>query len=167
MPMDPAAQMESFSLAYIHAIAAVAAFGTARLDPDDDSIDLTIAQTGGQGLIRSPRLELQAKSTYQQVVRDDAIHYSLKIKNYNDLRTDNVLVPRILVVVLVPSSVQEWLTQSQEQLVLRRCGYWKSLRDEPQVDNETSVTVNISCSNVFSVEALREIMPRIANGGLP
>jgi len=37
-------------------------------------------------------------------------------------------VPRILVVVTVPAVAQEWLSQSEEEMVLRHCGYWISLR---------------------------------------
>jgi len=49
-------QQEQFSRAYVHAIASVAGFTIYTPQVDDDSVDLGIAQTGGRGTIRSPRL---------------------------------------------------------------------------------------------------------------
>ncbi len=91
----------------------------------------------------------------------------MRLKNYEDLRRTNVLVPRVLVVVVVPEDVQEWLDQSEERLALRRCGYWVSLRGSPDTDNTTSVTVDVPRAQVFSADALRSMMTTIGTGGAP
>lgn len=82
----------------------------------------------------------------------------MKTKNYDDLRGEGFLVPRILVVVTVPVAAQEWLSQSEEEMILRHCGYWVSLREAPATENTHSVTVDIPRRNVFDVEALRRLM---------
>lgn len=68
--------------------------------------------------------------------RVEAIHNPLKRKNYNDLILTDVFAPRILVLVILPVNIEEWVTLSPEQFVLRRCGYWLSLAGQPQTDNK-------------------------------
>jgi Domain of unknown function (DUF4365) len=88
----------------------------------------------------------------------DPIRYSLKRKNYDHLILTDVLAPRILVVVIVPQEIEEWIALSEEQLVLRRCGYWVSLAGQPQSDNETSVTVSVPRASVLTTDALQGLM---------
>lgn len=160
-------QQEEFSRAYVHAIATVAGFKVVPgATPDDDSVDLSIASRGPRGLIRSPRIDVQLKC-HRGAVDVDPWPYALRLKNYEDLRHTDYQAPRILVVVVVPEDVEGWLAQSEEALVLRRCGYWRSLRGEPETTNETSVTVTLPRSNVFSVESLRSMMERVGAGGTP
>jgi hypothetical protein len=106
--MDINQQKEQFSLAYIKAVSSVAGFSLHKPSVDDDSVDIVLAQTGGNGTIRSPRIDAQLKCTSKDVIRENYIKFTLSLKNYNDLRPENVLVPRILVVVIVPSEIDNW-----------------------------------------------------------
>lgn len=160
MTMDLRQQQEQFSRAYVHAVATVAGFATYRPDVDDDSVDLGIAARGGTTTLRSPRLEAQLKCTSTGVRHDDELRFPLRLKNYDDLRR-TCHVPRILVVVLVPEDVSDWLAQTEEQMVLRRCGYFRSLAGEPAVDNTTSVTVRLPRANLFAPAALCAMMARV------
>jgi hypothetical protein len=159
--------MEQFSWAYIRAVAAAAGFAADRPELDRDSVDLTISASADSGLMRTPRLDLQAKSTADLAPPGDRIPHFLKLKNYNDLRVEEVMVPRILVLVLVPDDPLEWLDQTEEQLALRRCGYWISLRGSPETENATGVTVKLPRSQLFSVDALKSMLERIDQGGVP
>ena len=164
--MDINQQKEQFSNAYIQALASVAGYSLYRPDVDDDSVDLGISARGGTGPILSPRLELQLKCTSREILDSTCVRYPLNLKNYNDLRI-NTLVPRILVVVLVPDNLNEWLQQSEQELCMRYCGYWVSLRGQPETRNTTAVTVELPRLNQFTVEALRSIIGRISLGGVP
>ncbi|MGL4550283.1 MAG: DUF4365 domain-containing protein [Gemmataceae bacterium] len=93
--------------------------------------------------------------------------HSIKLKNYDDLRGPAVLVPRILIVVLVPDDLNDWLGHSEAELVLRRCAYWTSLRDSPPSANQTSQTVQMLKAQTFTATSLSAMMGRIAAGGLP
>jgi hypothetical protein len=160
-------QKEEFSRAYIQAIAAVAGYTTSRPSIDDDSVDLTIASRGGSGTIRSPKLDIQAKCTAKQKPSEPEFSFPLELKNYNDLRPANVMVPRILVVVLVPDDLNDWTNHCEDELTLRRCGYWYSLRGMGDTQNETSVTLKVPRTNSFSVVGLQAIMSRVATQGYP
>lgn len=158
--MDPSRQQEQFSLAYARAVATVAGYTLYQPEVDDDSVDLGVAARGGNGTLRSPRLEIQVKCTSTEVLFEQEIRYPLKIKNYDDLRLP-CHVPRILVVVVVPDDPRDWLAQTEDELILRRCGYWASLAGRPESSNETKVTVHMPRGNRFSPAALREMMVKI------
>lgn len=165
--MDLNQQKEQFSFAYVRAVAATAGYGVSQPAVDDDSIDLQIASRSTAGTIKRPRLEIQVKCTADEPLAEDQFAFPLKIKNYNDLRDPNILVPRLLVVVRVPKDVRDWVACSDEQLLLRHCGYWVSLRGMAETPNTQTVSVSLPRNQPFDAEGLGELMSRIGEGGLP
>lgn len=87
--------------------------------------------------------------------------FSLPVKNYNDLRGET-LVPRALVVLHLPADSRNWLEQTEDELISRRCAYWVSLQGLPDPDNRQNVTVWLPRKNLFSVENLQAIMERLS-----
>lgn len=165
--MDINQQKEQFSITYIRAVAAVAGYSLYRPEVDDDSVDLGIAARGYFGRVRSPRLELQLKSSSRDIIDDNVIRYPLKLKNYNDLRMIDFATPRILVVMLMPDDIGDWLQQSQQELCMKHCGYWISLQGMPETINAATVTITIPRTSVFTVTALTSIMQGIGQGVEP
>lgn len=166
--MDLDQRKEQFSRAYVRAVASVAGFALFESGVDDDSIDLTLAERGGGGTVRSPKLDAQLKCTSQDVLGETEIRFGIKVKNYNDLRAEDVLVPRVLAVVLVPGDDPNgWITHSEQEMVMRRCGYWVALRGLPPTENTGTITVSVPRANVFSPASLQAIMGRIGAGALP
>lgn len=102
--MDPSQQKEQFSIAWVRTVVSVAGYAVYQTSVDDDSVDLGIAMRGGRGTVRSPRLEVQLKCTAAPNWQSDLMRFPLKRKNYDDLRVDNVLAPRMLIVVCVPKT---------------------------------------------------------------
>jgi Domain of unknown function (DUF4365) len=161
--MARTAQQEGFGDAYLLAVAGVAGCATSLRRPDDDSIDWTLSCR----LPRRPKLDIQMKTTTTTDGDGDTIQYPLKVKNYNDLIITDILAPRILILVLLPPHIDEWLAVSPTELILRRCSYWTSLRGRPTSDNEYTVTVPIPRANIFTVDALCRMMAQINEGGAP
>ena len=161
--MAQTAQQEGFGDAYLLAVAGVAGCATSLRRPDDDSIDWTLSCR----LARRPKLDIQMKTTTAIDGSGNPIQYRLKVKNYNDLVLTDILAPRILVLVLLPSNVEEWLDMSPTALILHCCSYWTSLRGQLTSDNEYTVTVPVPRSNMFTVEALGGMMAQINEGGAP
>lgn len=160
-------QKEQFSLAYVRAVAAAACVAVTQPPVDDDSVDLIFHQKGTGTVFRSPILEAQVKCTEAATIHPAHIAYPLKLKNYNELRPTNLMAPRILIVVLVPDLLPDWLNHSEQELAMRRCGYWLSLRGMPAVPNTTSVTVHLPRINQFTVVQFQAMMARIGRGGQP
>jgi hypothetical protein len=165
--MDLASQKEQFSRAYVGAVAAAAGFAVYVPSVDDDSVDLGLAARGALGTIHSPRLELQIKCTAVGDLRVDHVRYKLKKKNYDDLRDPSLLVPRILVLVMVPENISEWIALTEDALVLRRCGYWVSILQHPARPNRRSVTLQVPRRQLFSPSTLGSMMYLIGRGGKP
>jgi hypothetical protein len=160
-------QKEQFSFAYARAVSAVAQIAVSEPAVDDDSIDLIFKRRGGGGAVRSPRVEAQVKCTDAASIHPAHVAYPLKLKNFDELRPVDVLVPRILIVVIVPDVLGDWLDHSEQELAMRRCGYWLSLRGLPATANTTNVTVHLPRANQFTVAELQGIMQRIGNGQNP
>ncbi|WP_089130805.1 DUF4365 domain-containing protein [Tolypothrix sp. NIES-4075] len=77
---------------------------------DIGGIDIIISGTEQEYSLYPPRLEVQVKSTSIDVMSDEVIRYPLKLKNYNELRKQKTLVPKILIVVLIPDNLIEWVS---------------------------------------------------------
>jgi hypothetical protein len=75
-----------------------------------------------------------------------------------------VTVSTILVAMLVPREVEEWLTLTPENLLVRHCCYWVNLEGVP-ITGETKTTVRVPRQQVFDDSALCAIMERIGKGG--
>lgn len=154
---------EQFSRAFIRALAAHAGCVAASPGPDVDSIDWMLSCR----LPRRPKLDLQVKSTRAATEHGDDIPYALRRKNYDDLRLTDVLAPRLLVLVLLPTNPAHWLRCSAQQLILRRCAYWCSLRGAAASENESTVTVRVPRANLLTTESLTQLMHMINDGGVP
>jgi len=162
--MDIAKQKEQFSIAFVNAIAAQAGLNNAQTSVDDDSVDLMLVGRGFNGKIRNPQLQIQLKCTSQNLVKDKNINFPLPKKNYDDLRGDNLLCPRYLVVLIVPEKVDEWANLGDNELTLRNSCYWISLRNSPDSTNTSNVTVKIPLKQKLTKEALVELMNSASNG---
>jgi hypothetical protein len=161
-------QQEEFSYAYIHAVATVADYGVIRSPRvvDNAGIDLTISALGDRNLPREPSLHVQVKCTYQDIRGENHLVYSLDAKTHHRLCRE-VSIPRLLVVVFVPDTPTHWLTHSEDELILRHCGYWLSLRGETPTSNQTGQTVYIPRIQRFDPVGLHGIMQRIDAEGQP
>jgi hypothetical protein len=157
LAMTEEQQKEQFSIAYIHAVAAVARVNIYRFNVDQDSIDIGFSERSIAGNPQSPRIEAQIKCVTELTCIDSNWRYPLKIKNYNEL-IGRHYIPKILIVVLVPSALQDWVRQTEDSLSLYKCGYWVSLSQLSPSVNETNVTVSIPRASVFSPDALRQLI---------
>lgn len=165
--MDLSQRKEQFSFAYVRAVAAAAGFAVSEPSVDDDSIDLQIAGRSTAGSVTRPRLEVQVKCTADVALETDRFSYPLPVKNYDDLRDANVLVPRVLMVVRVPADVDRWVVGQDDRLCLHHCGYWASLRGMPGTENAQTVSIRIDRVNRIDPGSLHGIMERIGAGGEP
>jgi hypothetical protein len=155
--MDINARQEQFADAFLLAVAAVAGFTAAKPAVDHDSVDWTISSR----LPRRPKIDIQMKSRrVENTDTGNVIHYDLNHKNYEDLILADLQAPRLLVLVLVPHDLGDWLKLSPEQLTLQRCAYWYSLANQSERDNKTTVRVHIPRSNLLDVASLGALMQR-------
>jgi hypothetical protein len=155
--MTPEQQMEQFSFAYVRAMAAAARVNVDRPEVDVDSVDLRFSVKSIAGEPQAPMIEAQVKAASSSPGRGTSFRFPLKVKNYREL-IGKRYIPRILIVVVVPKQVKDWLKQDEKSLVLHRCGYWVSLAGEPETSNNVSVSVTLPRSQLFSISALHNLL---------
>lgn len=164
--MDPQKQKEEFHYAYMCALAAQAGLNRGQFSVDDDSIDITFQAKGkfGPGRRRSPMIQVQLKCSSQDLISDKVIKLPLKLKNYNDLRGDEVVVPRYLAVLLVPDDSGKWIVQYDDHIELFKSCHWVSLRDLGPTENKSTVTVDVPLAQRLTSQTLLEMMERASAG---
>jgi len=98
--MDINLQKEEFSYAYIYTTTTAAGYSFQKSSRilDVGGIDATITGKVSDDTLYKPQLDLQVKSTSLSIISTETIRYPLKIKNYNELRKERTVAPRILVV---------------------------------------------------------------------
>lgn len=156
--MDENLKKELFSKAFVKALAAQAGLRSSEPDVDDDSVDVIVRGRGYRAAIRNPQIDVQLKCTAIDEGDEEYLKFSLPLKNYNELRGEDIICPRYLFVVLVPKDCGDWLVHEPAFSVLRHCCYWISLRDMPDVSNKSKVTINIPRSQRLTSESILYLM---------
>jgi hypothetical protein len=164
--MNENLQKEEFQYACVSALAVHAGLNRGDFRVDDDSVDVSFNGLGYQcaGRRRNPIIEFQLKCTSQTLINGNVIKFPLKRKNYDDLRGDDVMVPKYLVVMLVPVDQSNWITADQDLLHLPNSCYWLSLRDYPPTENTGKIVVEVPLVNLITTETLLNMMKAASLG---
>ena len=165
-PIDTESEL---SYAYLHAVAAEAGMSceVSGRHADKMGIDATVRaveQFAKDSLLTDLALDVQLKATIgEQNTKNGKISYFLKgVERYNKLRRETVSPNRILVVLFLPPDRKGWLKWSEEELALRKCVWWVSLRGAPATENESGQTVYLPEDQLFHADGLRDIMTRLS-----
>jgi Domain of unknown function (DUF4365) len=153
-----------FAQAYVRAVAHAGGFFVDEAGRllDAAGVDLQIFSLSWAGTRTLNRLDVQIKAT-ALLPEGDPFSYDLPIKNYEELRLRQQ-TPRILIVVKVPEDSSQWLRQNDQETILKCYGFWKSLEDEPESDNNRTQRIKIPRASRFDVEILKGLMQRISHG---
>ena len=173
-PLSPENIESELSYAYLHAVAAHAGAACEVAGRHDDNVGVDAKLTGwgpfpNGGYRNEVDIKVQLKATVKKpAVVGSCLSYSLQgIARYDDLRTETVSTPRILVVLFSPPAQDEWLSHSEDALSLRKCAYWVSLRGAPPSGNKAAQTVYLPCSQRFEPAELVALMASISRNDIP
>lgn len=97
-------------------------------------------------------------------MRARGVVYDLDVRAYNLLRLETVYRPCYLVLLVLPEDESRWLTQSVDELVLRRCAYGISLRGASVTSNVQTIRITIPQSDVFSPQLVQRWMDEAGQG---
>lgn len=168
--MTPADIEAQLSYAYLHAVASHAGIACqeATRARDNAGIDATlhwIRDFGDAAALTEISLHIQLKATSQAPARADGrLSYFLReVEQYDRLRQDSAMPPRILAVLFLPRDHAEWLRYSPERLVLQHAAYWVSLVDAPPSPNRSGQTVYIPETQQLSPIGLQDLFRRLAH----
>lgn len=162
------------SYAYLHAVASKAgmACSAGSRHEDNNGIDATLTAWGpfdGGGYLTEVDIKVQLKATIAVPAENGAnLSYFLSgVNRYNDLRTKTVDAARILVVLFLPADAREWLSHTADELALRKCAYWQSLRGAPVTANGSGATVYLPKAQMFTPQSLTDLAVRLSRRDFP
>ena len=162
--MDINIQKEEFSYAYINSIVSTAGFSQ-DIKPhsmDMRGVDLTIESSEKP----FPKLDVQVKSTSSSDiidVKNNHIKYDLKVINYNQLIDQCRLAPLILILVLLPKDIDDWvvINDKKQETLIKKCAYWISLKGRNPTKNTKNIRIKIPLTNLLTPKSLKSIMDKI------
>jgi hypothetical protein len=159
---------EALCRAYVQAIAGRAGTNASISDREFDygidgtfnEVHVRALQNGKNRLVESGfKWDFQLKCTVKWKVEGTDLIYDLAAKAHNDLAIRAATVgttAAVLIVLCLPPETDNWMALDEEQLILRKCGYWFRITTAP-TDTGTPVTIRIPRAQIFSAEALREL----------
>ncbi|QMU69193.1 DUF4365 domain-containing protein [Streptacidiphilus sp. P02-A3a] len=160
--------METLQVGYLHAVAAAAGCALASPFPDN-GIDWHVSH-GSTAHTEDDEatIKVQLKCTHQIPPNPGGSHFSFTLDNdhLRKLAHARVAVHKILVVMLVPREVDQWLLARPDRTELRHCCYWVNLAGHP-VTGKRRTNVRIPTRQVFDDRALCAIMARVGAGERP
>ncbi|MFD3516911.1 DUF4365 domain-containing protein [Streptomyces sp. NPDC058657] len=160
--------METLQVGYLHAVAAAAGCSLSQPFPDN-GIDWHVSHGSPVHTIDDEvTIKVQLKCTYQLTPRPPGTAFSFTLDNDHlvKLARTPVSVHKILVVMIVPRTRDDWLRAGHDRLDLRHCCYWINLAGHP-VTGRHRTNVRVATSRIFDDRALCEIMTRVGAGGKP
>jgi hypothetical protein len=159
-------RQEALCRVYVQAVAALACVATSVPMPDY-GVDLSlreVVQRGQRHLDGRLQLDLQLRSTTRAYLTETHVGHDLDVPTHDFLR-ERSPVCCLLVVLVLPDDEALWLSQTIEELVVRHCAYWFSLRGADPARTTSSVRISIPRSQVFSVQAVQDMLNRLRQGG--
>lgn len=164
--MTDANKKEELSIVFLSTLCTIAGITFESQKHDDDSTDAIIKKqitlNDGRKCEVLLRVQLKATSSESQYTEDeDTISYTLKVKNYNDLKLP-ATTPIILALLILPANSDEWVQWTQDDLMIKGRMYWKSFDNAIETKNTDTITVRIDKNQFVSSEALLQLLQRIA-----
>ncbi len=172
-PLSPPNIESELSYAYLHAVASQAAMACRDGNRHEDNNGIDAQLTAWLPFVDANTLtevdiKVQLKATIAEPA-DDGHNYEYRLQGanrYNDLRSETIGIARILVVLFLPRDAAEWVHHSPDQLALRRCAFWQSLRGAPEI-NAGSAVIKLPKTQVFSPEGLTQLAGRLSRRDFP
>jgi Domain of unknown function (DUF4365) len=156
------------SYAYLHAVASSVGINCRVENRHGDNRCVDVVLTCYEKFEGSYReefdLKIQLKATVATPTETESyFSYFFKgIKQYDFLREETKNQHRILVVLFLPEERKEWLKVSPDQLILKNCAYWLSLRGADACANSSGTTVYLPSEQALSPQNLLTIFERLS-----
>jgi len=161
------------SYAYLHAIASRAGLNCTVANRSDDNygIDATVAHydeiPGTYRTDVSLRVQLKATKNKGAETKTHISYPFSGMEGYNKLRENKGEPHRILIVLFLSEIESNWLTITEDELIMKHAAYWVCLYGAEQSTNDTSKTVYMPKANLLTPEALKSLCQEIGKGNIP
>jgi hypothetical protein len=169
--ITPQLQQEGLSMAYVRAIAAKAGYNV-EFRKTQYKVDGTfhiVRKINGSMEESGYPLDFELKSAMatQFSIADSKVKYDLDVGNYNQLvrrAGDDNAVRQILILFCMPIKNDEWISITENELIVRKCCFWHQLHKEKITENESKIRIEIPTAQQFTPEVLDQIFQKMTSG---
>lgn len=161
--MDESSKKEEFSYGYIHMLASMCGYiitPSRRTEDNYLKIDLHIKDPKSLDEGGTPTIFVQLKCTTSKYFyeSEECFKFRLKEKDYSQLIKKSLDL-HILIVVVVPEDVREWINiyESKQESLIKGCAYWLLLEGMKKTE-KTKPIIEIPKTNILTPKSLEEIM---------
>ncbi|MDR1923796.1 MAG: DUF4365 domain-containing protein [Planctomycetaceae bacterium] len=160
---------ENLSFSYLHAVSSRAGGSCIEVgrNSDNNGVDAHLKFFGKfsdkKNSLTQIDINVQLKSKrHKLIIADNKISFPLSVEQYNKYIRKST-TPFLFVLFHVSDDVQQWLTLSTDELILRKCAYWTGLYGASARSGQKT-TLHIPKKNILSVEQLKNIVRKISEG---
>lgn len=145
-------QKEWFSRSFLVGIAAAAKFPVELTLNDVNGVDATVHDGG-----ISTDWQLKGTSSPDWSSDKKTLFFDLDVRTYNLFIGDRNS-SGYLGVVVVPDDDAKWAAVSDNELLLRHCGYWQKITGLSATENTATVRIHLPIEQKLNVIQIRQIM---------
>jgi len=129
---------------------------------DNNKIDVTIQRFNSNkknGCMERPSIDFQMKTTSVPKYGNGCLNYTIDRETFETLSGDT-FAPHILAVLILPSTVDKWVTVSTDKLIVTEKMYWYNVytSNEEIKDSQKSITLKIPLTNIVNKESLTKML---------
>ncbi len=146
---------ERMAHAVLEIIAARAGCEVLQPSTDYTSIDACVKPMSGTPGFQ---IDVQIKGSSSLSGTKTEIKFPLPKKNFDDLRTTDLILPRMLIVTELADSCENWLKCTNKSIRFNKSIFWVDLYGRPASSNSTNVTISIPRTNVLTADKLANLM---------
>ncbi|OCJ17758.1 hypothetical protein A6U87_02150 [Rhizobium sp. AC44/96] len=162
---------ESLSIGYVTATAAAARINLSIKREHDYGVDgtfLAMAQrlqgidADGNEEYRyvesGTKIDFQLKCTTNWEFRGANVAWKAKAQTYNDLVSRPAYAPLLLVLMCLPKDANDWLSATEQQLILKHCCYYAELTGPTLANENSSKLIEIPRANLLTPDAVLTLL---------
>ena len=109
-------------------------------------------------------INYQLKSSWDVSFDGNYIVYDLESRNYNDLILERTMLPSILILFVLPENESQWLTVSEDQMIIKKSAWWCSLKGLPPTHNTSKKRIRIPKNQLLTPDSLTYLMDKVREG---
>lgn len=154
---------EQLSKAYVTAVTSNSGvifrdFGGIDYGIDGKLASVTYDKTRSRYLEDGFGIDVQLKASTTIEFKNGMVKYNLEVKTYKDLIRTDVGTPRILVLYSMPKERLEWVNVSIDEIILKKCAWWHSLKGLPDTANTRTILIEIPQTQIFNSTELKRLI---------
>jgi hypothetical protein len=163
MSIDPEHIKERLNYSYVTAVAAKAGATVSQQTPDygiDATIQYVQQLPNGKYQPTGFVLHCQLKATTTSTLDETEVVYDMDVNAYNKLANWQGTTPCILILLCLPKNENDWLSLTEQELLMRNCCYWKRITGPPS-ENDSKQRVRIARGQLFTPTTVEELLRKI------